>query len=176
MLVRDIDLFHGLEWHVLDTIANLAQVQTFEKGEILFHQGALADRLFVLEYGSVELGIEGRGISVHQLSNQGDVFGWSSVVEEGRYTSTAVSVAQTRVLSLDAIRLNKILSNHPKAGFVVLRRLGNIFSKRLLSAYLEILTAARPPHQNPGHTIEGHSHSMVPGGLDVKSKARPETP
>ena len=140
MLIREVQLFEGLGWEMMEPLASLAQVENHDKGDVLIHQGREADRLFILDKGTVELRIEGRGALVYLLNKRGELFGWSSLVEEGRYTASAVCTSPTQVITLQGRKMLKVFDEHPKEGLVVYRRLGKIFSQRLLNSYLQLLS------------------------------------
>ncbi len=55
--IRGHYLFAGLEDGVFETLAGAISVETYEKGEVLFHRGDPANDFFYLESGHVELSL-----------------------------------------------------------------------------------------------------------------------
>jgi len=90
MIVKEIDLFKGIDSAVMEEIVNICSEETYAKDEVLFKRGEQADCLYILEEGSVHLVIENGGSIVFTLSEPGQVFGWSSMLESGLYTATRV--------------------------------------------------------------------------------------
>jgi len=57
-------------------IADALETETFEKGEIVIHQGDVGEYFYLVESGEAEVIIDGRGV-VKQLRS-GDYFGGSN--------------------------------------------------------------------------------------------------
>ena len=71
------------------------------------------------------------------------VLGWSAMIESGVYTASAVCATDIKVLKMDKQRLNIIFDQHPKAGLIILRRLGRVVAQRLENAYRDLLSAGK---------------------------------
>lgn len=143
MIIHDIDLFKGVDRKVADDIASISSEESYARNTGLFQKGENAGNLYILKEGKVELVIENGGSIRYILTEPGEVFGWSSMIESGEYSATAVSVTDLKVLRIEREKLEKILSLHPKDGLIILRRLAGLISKRLANAYKEILTAGK---------------------------------
>lgn len=74
------------------------------------------------------------------MNEPGEVFGWSSMFESGTYTASGICATNLTVVRIAKDKINKILNEHPDAGVRILRRLGNVFSKRLSNAYRDLLS------------------------------------
>ena len=141
MIIKKIDLFEGIDVEVMEEIANISSEEDYAKDTVLFKQGEEAECLYILVEGTVKLAIKNGGTLVYSLSEPGEVFGWSSVVEPGLYTASGVCSKDSKVVKIERENLNKLFHLHPDAGLKILRRLGGVFSKRLLSAYRDLLSA-----------------------------------
>ncbi len=53
--IKDIPLFNGLSQSDLASVQNCLREKSFEKGEVLFHEGASCERIFVVRTGRVKL-------------------------------------------------------------------------------------------------------------------------
>lgn len=145
MIINDIDLFKGISFEVMEEIANIASEESYAKDTVLFERGEQADCLYVLEQGTVNLVIKSGGSTiVYNLTEPGEVFGWSSLVEPGVYTASGACAENTKVVKLQKKKLDKLFDLHPDVGLKVLRRLGGVFSKRLSNVYQDLLSARRP--------------------------------
>jgi len=91
--------------------------------------------------GTVHLVIKNGGSITYSLSEPGDVFGWSSMLENGKYTASGICAADLKVLKIEKDKLIKIFRNHPEVGFKVLQRLAGVISRRLSNAYRDLLSA-----------------------------------
>jgi len=143
MIVKEIDLFKGIDSEVMKEIANICTEESYAKDAVLFKEGEEAERLYILEEGSLNLVIENGGSLTYTLTEPGLVFGWSSMVESGRYTASAVCATDSKVVRIEREKLDKIFNLHPEVGLIVLKRLAGIISERLSNAYRDLLSARR---------------------------------
>lgn len=142
MILNETDLFKGIKFEVMEEIANISSEESYAKDTVLFERGEKADCLYVLEQGTIDLVVKSEGSSiVYSLTEPGEVFGWSSIVEPGVYTASGVCAENTKVVKIKQEKLDKLFELHPDAGLKILRRLGGVFSKRLSNAYRDILSA-----------------------------------
>ena len=141
MIVKEIDLFKGIDSEVMKEIANICTEERSAKDAVLFKEGEEAERLYILEEGSLNLVIEDGGSLTYTLTEPGLVFGWSSMVESGRYTASGVCATDLKAVKIEREKLDKIFSLYPDVGVKVLRRLAGVFSKRLSNAYQNLLSA-----------------------------------
>jgi CRP-like cAMP-binding protein len=133
--ITEMDLFSGLDHHFLEKIADTACSEVeYNRGVVIFNAGEDAKDLFILEQGTVELAI-GEGKTVYSLTDPGEIFGWSSVVENCQYTATAIAKTDTQAVKIDAGKMNRLFSIDPMSGLTIFRRLASIFNKRLSSMY-----------------------------------------
>ncbi len=141
MIVREIELFKGIDIEVMNEIADICVEETYLKDTILFEKDAEAERLYILVEGTVKLIIKNGGTLTYSLTEQGNVFGWSCMVETGRYTAAGICATDVKAIKIEKEQLDKIFFNHPLVGLKVLRRLAGVFSNRLTSAYRDLLSA-----------------------------------
>lgn len=143
MIIQDIDLFKGVDLKVSDEIASISSEESYAHDTALFQKGDNAGNLYILKEGKVNLVIKDGGSIVYILSEPGEVFGWSSMVESGEYSATAVSVTDLKVWRIEREKLEKIFSLHPKDGLIIFKRLAGLISKRLAYAYKELLSVGK---------------------------------
>ena len=137
MFVREIELFNGIASHIIDEIAELATEETFPLGHVLFRKGDVADYLYILEEGAVNIVIQEQGHISFPVNQLGRVLGWSALVEPNRYTATAECVKDSKVIKIDGGRLMRILEKHPREGMTIMRRLAGVIATRLVKSYQE---------------------------------------
>ena len=87
--------------------------------------------------------IKNGGTLIYRLTKPGDIFGWSCMVESGRYTASGICATDLKALKIERDQLDKIFNLHPDVGMKVLKRLAGVFSKRISSAYQDLLSARR---------------------------------
>lgn len=140
MIIKEIDLFKGIDFDVMEKIADICSEENYAKDTVLFEQSEKAERLYILEEGTVRLVIKNGGSLDYILTEPGEVFGWSSMVEPGLYTASGVCATDVKAVMIERDKLDDIFDLHPDVGLKVLRRLGGIFSQRLLRVYRELLS------------------------------------
>ena len=140
MRITEMDLFTGLDLNVMAEIADTCCFEeNFPKGTVLFKEGDNATSLYILVNGSVDLKIKSE-TTVYSLTEQSDIFGWSSMVENSEYTATAVCRNDVKAIKIDTRRLNRLFNENPIFGLTVYRRLCGVFNKRLSSIYQKFLS------------------------------------
>ena len=134
MDIRNIPFFESIDPNVITAIKTACSQKSFEAGQQIFAKGTTAAYLYILVEGSVELLLKEQDQSSFTLSEPGEVFGWSSIVEKGVYTSTAACKTATVVQRIEKQDIESIFDQYPKAAVKFYQRLGSIFSKRISKA------------------------------------------
>ncbi|MGA7144556.1 MAG: cyclic nucleotide-binding domain-containing protein [Desulfobacterales bacterium] len=143
MIIKEIELFKGIDPEVMNAIADNSSEKTYAKGTVIFEKDEEADRLYILAEGTVKLKITNGGTITYSLSDLGDIFGWSCMVESGRYTASAVCATDSKVIEIKREALDKIFTLYPHSGIKVLKRLAGVFSQRITNSYQDLLSARR---------------------------------
>jgi CRP-like cAMP-binding protein len=110
----------------------------YPKGTVIFKRGDLADSLYILEEGRVDLLIYGIKRFSFPLQHPGYVFGWSALVEPNRYTATAECIDECKVIKLDGTRLMHLFEKHPVEGLTIMKRLAGVVGMRLDKVYKQL--------------------------------------
>ena len=142
-MVKEIELFKDIDYVVIDKIAEICIEENYAKDTVLFEKGQDAKFLYILEEGTINLVIENGGTLKYSLTDPGEVFGWSSMVEAGQYTAAGVCVTEVKAVKLKREMLDKIFNIHADAGLIILKRLAGVISRRLSNAYRDLLSARR---------------------------------
>ncbi len=138
MIFKELELFKDVDYEFVKEISNVCKEKSYGKDDVLFRLGAEADRLFFLVKGAVDLVIEkGSGINFG-ISEPGEVFGWSTMVDDGTYTATGIAISDLTVLEVERERINLIFNRHAKDGLKVMKSLAGVISKRLVGAYQDL--------------------------------------
>jgi CRP-like cAMP-binding protein len=143
MIIKEIELFKGIDNEVMNAIADICSEKSYANGTVLFEKNEEANRLYILVEGTVKLRITNGGTLTYSLSDQGDIFGWSCMVESGHYTASGVCATDLKALEIRREAMDKIFDAHPHAGIKILKRLAGVFSKRISNSYQDLLSAGR---------------------------------
>ncbi|HVO68104.1 MAG TPA: cyclic nucleotide-binding domain-containing protein [Syntrophales bacterium] len=138
MFIREVELFQGIPSHIIDEIAKLVTQESYHIGDVIFREGEVAEFLYILEEGQIDLIITGQRLLSFPMDKTGSVFGWSSLVEPNRYTAMAECVKESKVIKIDAERLMRVFQRHPAEGLTIMRRLAGVIATRLVTSYKEV--------------------------------------
>ena len=67
-------------------LMDTAVKESFDSGEHIFSEGASASHFYILISGRVKLMVGEEGRSVFTVSQAGELFGWSSLVDRDVYS------------------------------------------------------------------------------------------
>ena len=143
MIIKEMELFKGIDHEIMNEIANMCSEKSYVKGTVIFEKDEEAKCLYILVEGTVKLKVKNGGTITYSLTDLGDIFGWSCMVESGRYTASGVCATDLKALEIEREALDKIFNLHPHVGIKVLKRLAGVFSKRISNAYKDLLSARR---------------------------------
>ena len=135
MYLKQKDIFWAMSKDFVKEIMNISTTESFETGELLFREGDPANQFYVLLKGRVKLSLGETGQVVHVVSNAGEAFGWSSLINRDAYSATAECLSPTRLIKLEKEALQKVLEENPASGLIFFKRLARILGNRLLQSY-----------------------------------------
>lgn len=142
MILSDTELFKGIDSEVMNKITAIYSEEDHPKNTVLFNKDEDAKSLFILIEGTVNLVIKNGGILAIPLSDPGEVFGLSGMVEGGNYLASGICATDAKVVKIDRDKLNAIFDQHPDAGLILIKRLGAALSKKLSKIYRDLLSGS----------------------------------
>ena len=131
--LKQIVMLTFLSDPMLENLARITDLLTFDKDEIIFRQYEPAERYYMLRSGSIvlEQKITEKVTACIGSIKPGFSFGWSAMIEDGTYSADAVCVETSEVLSFKKSKVNKLFAQDPEMGLRFYRRLLVIIKKRL---------------------------------------------
>lgn len=133
--LKQAEMFAGLSDEVLDRIAALATLETFEEGDKVYELGDDATDMFVVETGRIRfaLGVGNRD-GGGSIMTKGMAFGWAALLEsDPRRVATAVCLEDSTVYRIPAAPLLKLFAENTQGGYRVMRRLATIVARDFMS-------------------------------------------
>jgi len=115
-------LFAEIPKSMLAKIVQESQLIDLEPGENLIDRGTTADALFALVEGSVQLIRETDEDAV--VLSEGDVVGISSLLGDVSYEGDVTARTKVRALRISKLLLDRLVTEHPALGDVLLEVLG----------------------------------------------------
>jgi CRP-like cAMP-binding protein len=134
--LKEVDLFKTLNTKQLQRLRKHFTEQDFESGEVIFLQAEQAKNLYILLEGEVTLAVKAKGeidITAELIRKKGETFGLPSLIKPYRNSVSATCNRRTRVLSVNAEVLRKLMKQNTNVGIVIMERVAEIFFSRLNS-------------------------------------------
>ena len=151
--LRACELFVGLSDEEMAQFASIAAEESYEPGDLICAEREMADRLFILSKGCVQVHIRLRsalepgGETTIEEVEPGRIFGWSSLVKQRRFTASARALTPATVIVLHADDLNALFDRDAHVGFVVMKQLAEVIASRLRHTR-EVCEAQGTPEEN----------------------------
>jgi len=108
MLAR-VPLFSHLVASDIADIMRLLRARTIEKGEILFRRGDVANSMYFITSGEVEIELPSQCVRL----SDGTFFGEIALLHKAKRTGTVTASRKTRLLLLDAHDFNALIERMP---------------------------------------------------------------
>lgn len=133
--------FRGLSEAQLAVLTGCAANVVFGAGDLIFREGDLADRFYVIRQGRVGLEVAppaGGPVTVETLEN-GDVVGWSWLFPPYMAHFDARALSAVRAISLDGECLRRKCESDKALGYEIVRRFAELIVRRLESTRVQLL-------------------------------------
>jgi CRP/FNR family cyclic AMP-dependent transcriptional regulator len=141
--LRRYPFFGGLMAEELAGIAMIADEISYPDGTIIFRDGDLATKLYVLTAGTVDLVYHIERPDSVETSHVGSIvagepFGLSALVEPYRLTAAGVAHGPIQALAIDAAGLRALCELSCHLGYAVMRQVARALAERLSFALIQI--------------------------------------
>jgi CRP/FNR family cyclic AMP-dependent transcriptional regulator len=127
--IRNVEIFQGLKDEELKIVAQFCQELQVPENNTLCEEGARADRLYILEEGTVSVRFQ-KG-ATFEIRGPGKILGWSFLVPPNRYTASAVTVTPSRLLIIKSPDFYQLIHKDSRMGFKIMDSLAQVVSGRL---------------------------------------------
>lgn len=109
----------------LESISSNKCFNTYKKGQVIFHEGNRPFGLFCVYEGKVKvsrMNAEGKE-QIIRLAKQGDTLGYRSLIENAKYSASAIALDETRACFIPASDFNKLVDNNVKVASDLMKML-----------------------------------------------------
>ena len=147
-VLKRFPIFSGLDEQVIQNVAHACSVHTYKASEPVFSEGHRAKYFYMLSSGRISierrvsqswLRVEGVTDLVVHIVREGEVFGWSSLVEPGILTASARCIETSDVIAIERDELLQIMGASTDAGYLFMRRLASIITSRLTETVEQLM-------------------------------------
>jgi CRP-like cAMP-binding protein len=135
MYIKQSDLLLGTSMDFVKKFMDISRMVSHAKGDMLFHENDEARYFYILLNGHVKLSVGGSGQAVYNVAQNGEAFGWSSLIGRDVYSASAECVDPTTLLVTDRRELGKVLEEDPANGLIFLKQLAATLGNRLMETY-----------------------------------------
>jgi CRP/FNR family transcriptional regulator, cyclic AMP receptor protein len=131
----------GMNHNQLAYLTDSAMPVQFEKGEVIFHEGELANRFYLIETGKVILESSGGSHDpvVIDIIGAGDLLGWSWMFPPYTWHFTARAVEPTTAIFFYGTILREYCERDHSLGYELLKRMSSVMTRRMQSARKKML-------------------------------------
>ena len=144
----------GMNRAQLTLLVDCAMVVHFKPGELIFREGELANRFYLIETGKVILvssGTSGDPVIIDK-AGAGDLLGWSWMFPPYIWHFTAFAVEQTTAIFFYGTILREYCERDHSLGYELFKRMSAVMVKRLQAARQKML--AIDPQQTTLRPVE----------------------
>jgi len=138
LLLKSADIFGRVDAEDLAPMARVAREEEFDKGEIIFREGAVGSELYVVVTGRV---IVEKGGHILAEIRRGQSFGEMAVLDEEPRNATVKATERTHVLAVGSEALYEILQERSEIAEGIIR----VLTQRLRVSDAARRTVAPPP-------------------------------
>lgn len=130
--LKEIVIMTHLREDMIERLISIVDVFTYNNREIIFREGDIADRFYMVKRGKVLLEqrmAENITVSVGSIK-PGFSFGWSTMVEDSYYTTDAICAEPCEIFSFKGDKIRAVCEKDPHLGFLLTQRLLVMIKKR----------------------------------------------
>jgi len=139
-LLRRYPYFAGVSEESLKAVAMIADEKRTPAGTQLFSEGDPADTLNIIVRGEVNIQFilgSGERRTVDTLVD-GDILGWSALVEPYKYTAVGTASKEMQVVSINAKKLRELCDKDPLLGYRLMTQIAKLLAHRLEGARIQL--------------------------------------
>jgi CRP-like cAMP-binding protein len=139
--LKNIRFFDNYTDEQLKIFIEISSIKEFKVKEVLFEQYDELKEIYVLLSGCLSLGISienDKRIRLGTLED-GQLFSWSAVFSPYISTAWVMSTCPTKVLAIDAKKLNKEFENNCEFGFKTMSKIAQTISHRLSDTRYQLM-------------------------------------
>ena len=150
-LLRRFRFFGGLNDAQIRAISMISEEETYEKGKTLIEECTPAETLFMLVDGSIDLFY--RVVDEINLNpgppkeltagevNPGEIFGVCAMVEPYTQNATARTAIPSRIITINAIELRKLIEEDSDLAAKILKRIVESLMEQLIATRVQLAAA-----------------------------------
>lgn len=155
LFLKKVPLFAQMSLEQLEVISRIVSELRFYRGEVIFREDEMGDKLYVIVEGKVSVVKSHRAASEVTLAYLGptDYFGEMSVLDNEPRSASIVVTEDARLLSISGEKLRDIVQQKPEIAFEIFK----VLSARLRRAGQKLSEMTRQAQDAPSGTMTAPS-------------------
>ncbi len=144
-LIADHPFFKGMDAASIHELAESAMLVSFQEGELIFREGDMANRFYLIRDGKVVLEASRRDeapIWIGEI-HAGDVLGWSWLFPPYYWHFDARALESTKAIFFYGTRLREQCEQDHSFGYELMKRTAEVVINRLQAERKRLLVLAR---------------------------------
>lgn len=131
--LQESGFFSDLPEEQLQHLAAIGREVEYRARAEIFHEHEPAKDVFLITSGKVALVICEAGLGCRQIMSvkEGDLIGWSPLLDRPRLSDTARTLTPVKAIAFDGGKLLELCKQNPKFGYQFMRRTAMVLSERL---------------------------------------------
>ncbi len=144
-VIANHPFFRGMTPEHLRLLSDAAMLKSFKQDEMIFREGDIANRFYLVRSGKValELQEEGREPQFIQYVGEGDALGWSWLFPPYYWHFDARAIEPTWAIFFYGTRLREQCEEDPSLGYELMKRMAGVAVQRLQATRWQLLEARR---------------------------------
>jgi CRP-like cAMP-binding protein len=149
--IEEKEIFSLLTAKQIAEISEVAKINDFEEGKIIYDQKEEARNLFILLEGEISLripskkdmNIENFSLEIEKITNHGELFGPNLLFGIKRYVTRSRVTKPSKVMVIDAKKFLDIIREN-ESEFVIMSYLAKVYFQRYINAMKEFEECLAP--------------------------------
>ncbi len=139
--LQAVSFLDGLTAAQIDRLAAIARRVEYKPHTTIFEEYDDAKEVFLIVKGKVALAncTPATGCRMMMTVADGELMGWSPLVEHDRYSASAHTLQPTTLLAFDGAELLKLIESDHVFGYEFMRRIAKVLEERLMATRLQML-------------------------------------
>ena len=140
-MLRQLHLLEGVSEEHLEELAAIAHCVDIPEGKTIFREGEAATTVYLIVSGRVALDIYAPGVGCKRILTvtEGELLGWSPLLDAEQLTATARTIVPTRTIAIAGEDIRALCQDHPRFGYDFMRCTALALGKRLSATRLQLL-------------------------------------
>jgi CRP-like cAMP-binding protein len=135
--IKNFHLFTKVSSNDLDALEAIVESKVYMGGDLVYSEGEVADALFLIEMGTVDIVPKGKEIVFTTLGG-GQGFGELPFFERGTRSASAYVRERTHLLRIPFEGLSRVLAERPGLALLVYRNACAFFAKHFRTIALDL--------------------------------------